>query len=218
MGASDYRRIARERLDDNWELSILTGLVAVLLGGGISGFVKLNWNISERITDVHPALAQIIAVITGFVGLLGLAQFVLGGTVQINYCRFLLKQQDHQNMELIDLFSDFDQLGRGFLQSLLRGIFVALWSLLFIIPGFVKTYAYAMTPFIMADHPDMSANEAITASRELMDGHKLELFLLDLSFLGWNLLCILTLGILNLWIIPYHNAAYAAFYRDISNT
>ena len=73
-----------------------------------------------------------------------------------------------------------------------------------------------MTPFIMAEHPELTVNEAITASRKMMDGHKLDCFLLGLSFIGWNLLSVLTLGILGLWIVPYQNAAYAAFYRDIS--
>ena len=215
MYSSDYRRIARERLDSNWKVSILTGLVAVMLGGGISGVVNFNWNINERITDVHPALAHILALITGIVSLLALAQFIIGGTVQLGYARYLLKQQDSGELKLQDLFSQFHRFGDGFIQAFLRNLYIILWTFLFIIPGLIKTFSYAMTPFIMADYPELTPSEAITASRELMDGHKSDLFLLGLSFIGWDLLSLLTLGILNLWIIPYKNAAYAAFYRNL---
>ena len=73
-----------------------------------------------------------------------------------------------------------------------------------------------MTPFIMAENPDMTANEAITASCELMDGHKGELFILELTFIGWNLLAALTLNLGHLALNPYKNAAYAVFYRELT--
>ncbi len=82
------------------------------------------------------------------------------------------------------------------------------------IPGIIKGYAYAMTPFIMAENPQMTAREAIKRSQELMDGHKWELFCLGFSFIGWNLLTVLTLGIGTFFLNPYMNAAYAAFYRE----
>ena len=73
-----------------------------------------------------------------------------------------------------------------------------------------------MTPFIMAENPEMTASEAITASKEMMDGHKGELFTLDLTFIGWDLLCLFTLNIGHLWLNPYKNAAYAVFYKDLT--
>ena len=103
----------------------------------------------------------------------------------------------------------------NFLAGLLVGLFTFLWSLLFIIPGIVKSFSYAMTPFIMAENPNMTANESITASRQMMDGHKGELFWLELTFIGWSLLCIFTLGIGNLFLNPYTNAAQASFYRNL---
>lgn len=93
---------------------------------------------------------------------------------------------------------------------------VILWCLLFIIPGLVMSFAYAMTPFILKDNPGISAWKASTMSREMMKGHKFDLFWLYLSFIGWGLLCILTLGIGLLWLVPYMTEATAAFYNDIS--
>lgn len=128
--------------------------------------------------------------------------------------------------------------------NFLQGLYVALWSLLLFIPGVVKAYSYAMTPYIMAEHPGLTANEAITESRRIMDGNKWRLFCLDLSFLGWELLCTLPmligfslvfafthsadtvlvlLFLLSIplsagffFLHPYEEAAWAIFYRDIT--
>lgn len=155
----------------------------------------------------------ILLVLLSLIALITLVNFIIGGTIQLGYAKFLLGQQDGKPYEIRDLFSQFHRFGTGFAQAFLKNLYIILWTLLFIIPGFIKAYSYAMTPFILADHPEMTANEAITASRKLMNGHKGELFVLDLSFFGWNLLCILILGIASLWVTPYINAAYTAFYR-----
>ena len=86
------------------------------------------------------------------------------------------------------------------------------------IPGIVKAYSYAMTPYIMAENPEMSAQDAIRASMQLMDGHKGELFWLRLTFIGWDLLAALTLNLGHLALNPYKNAAEAAFYRELTGT
>ena len=117
--------------------------------------------------------------------------------------------------EVSDLFSQFDRFGDGFCLSLLRSIFIFLWSLLLVIPGIIASLSYSMAHFIMVENPNMTAREALRASKELMDGYKWDLFCLNLSFIGWILLCILTLGIGYLWLDPYMNAAHAAFYRSI---
>ncbi|WP_176391981.1 DUF975 family protein [Marininema halotolerans] len=97
----------------------------------------------------------------------------------------------------------------------LTWIYINCWSLLLFIPGIIKYYAYSMAPYILIDHPELTPNQAITQSRKMMDGHKVELFALHLSFLGWGILCILTLGIGFLWLIPYISATDAQFYRKI---
>ena len=128
----------------------------------------------------------------------------------------MLNQHDGRTFEVKDLFSQFDRFTVGFLQLFLRNLFIILWSLLLVIPGVIKTFSYAMTPFILAEHPELTAEQAIDRSMELMDGHKWELFVLGLTFIGWELLNALTLGIGSFWLNPYKNAAYAAFYREIT--
>ena len=102
--------------------------------------------------------------------------------------------------------------------NLLRGIYVFLWSLLFVIPGIIATYRYAMASYILAEHPELPVNEAITRSKEMMQGNKFRLFCLIFSFIGWDFLCVLTFGIGNLWLTPYKKAAMADFYREVSGT
>lgn len=90
-----------------------------------------------------------------------------------------------------------------------------LWTLLLIIPGIIKAFCYAMTPYIMVEHPEYSAQEAIDASCDMMRGHLFDLFWLYLSFIGWAILSVLTCGIGFFWLIPYMATSQAAFYFDL---
>ena len=98
---------------------------------------------------------------------------------------------------------------------LLVGVFTFLWTLLLIIPGIIKSLAYSMTPFILKDYPELSANQAINLSMKMMEGRKFDLFYLYLSFIGWGILAIFTLGIGYLWLMPYMYTSTAAFYQNV---
>jgi uncharacterized membrane protein len=108
-----------------------------------------------------------------------------------------------------------ENIGTKFIATLLVSLYTFLWSLLFIIPGIIKSYSYAMTPYILLDRPELSATDAIKESEKMMDGHKMDLFILDLSFIGWVLLSMLTCGILVLYVEPYMMATKAAFYLEL---
>lgn len=111
--------------------------------------------------------------------------------------------------------TDFATLAAFFVTLFLRAVYTLLWSLLLIIPGIVKACSYAMTPYILYDNPKLQGNAAIELSMRMMRGHKMKLCVLYLSFIGWFLLCILTLGIGFLWLKPYVQASKAAFYEDV---
>ncbi len=99
---------------------------------------------------------------------------------------------------------------------LLKNIFITLWSMLFVIPGIIKSYSYSMTEFIKAEYPDVKPTQAIDISKKMTEGHKMDLFVLDLNFLGWHLLGVLTCGIVELvYAAPYHNAARAFAYEEL---
>lgn len=218
MDNKNLKAQALNNLTGNWGLSVGVALLAAILGG-LSISSSFNLNIDEEVLQRFPRAAMAVVMAVGsFAGTINLLHFILGGTINLGYTQFLLDQYEGKELECKTLFSKFDHFGQGFLQRFLRNLYIALWSLLFIVPGIVKTYSYAMTPYILIDHPEMTANEAITASRQLMDGHKMELFLLRLSFIGWMLLNILTLGIGSLWLNPYTQAAETAFYRHLTGT
>ena len=144
----------------------------------------------------------------------GVLYIAIGGAISFGYARFQFHLLDGEEARFGDLFSDM-RLGKGLGMRLLMVIYLTLWSLLFIIPGIIKSFSYAMTPYIMAENPEMRANEAINASRKLMKGNKWRLFCMELSFIGWDILCVLTMGIGNLILNPYKEAAHAVFYREI---
>ena len=218
MTSSELRAVARQNLEGTWGISVGVALVASLLGGSMAGAgSNVNFNVSEEnIRNLPPVFWTVLLPLVSVAGLLSLAALILGGTVELGYAKFLLKQHDRKELQFSDLFSQFERFGTGFAQKFLRTLFIVLWSLLFIIPGIVKGLSYAMTPFILEEHPEMTASQAIKASMQLMAGHKMDLFILGLSFIGWALLACLTMGIGFLFLNPYMNAAYAAFYRDIS--
>lgn len=216
MNYSDIRRIARENLEGNYWQSVTVAFVAAIFGALIAS-ATVSIDIDAEQFQRFPELFKKILVLAGSVtGTLSLVQLILGGTVQLGYAKYLLNQYNRATLDIKDLFSQFDRFKEGFLQHFLRTLYTFLWALLFIIPGIIKSLSYAMTPFIMAENPDMTAKEAIEASKQLMDGHKGELFMLGLTFFGWIILCVLTLGIGTFFLNPYMNAAYAAFYKNLT--
>ena len=221
MDTSEIRRKAREHLQSNWALSIGVAAVACLLGGmliGTSFLPNIQFSPSREFSLLFPFTWQVTDTIRITIksGLPSLAAFLIGGVLQLGYARFLLKQHDGKELDFNDLFSQFDRFGTGFAQNFLRTLYTFLWSLLLIVPGIIAALSYAMTPFILEEHPELTASEAIARSKELMNGHKMDLFILTLTFLGWDILCALTANIGNLFLNPYKNAAYAVFYREIS--
>ncbi len=219
MSSSEYRSLARRNLEGNWGTSILAALIAALLGGLLvnGGNVTLNLNLTEDSLQFGGYWGLYLDSFATLGMLLSLVQFIFAGVIRQGYAQFLLKQYDKREEPAVnDIFSQFHRFGDGFCLALLQALFVALWSLLLVIPGIIASYRYRMAPYILLENPDMTASEAITASKALMNGRKWELFCLDISFIGWNILSIFTLGLLGLWLNPYRNAADAAFYRHIT--
>ena len=114
-----------------------------------------------------------------------------------------------------DAFCGFDDFFSAFKVTLLVGLYTWLWSLLFIIPGIVKSYAYSMSMYILADNKGKGARECIAESCKMTQGHKAEIFWLQLSFIGWIILSFFTFGILFIWLTPYMSAAMANVYETL---
>lgn len=115
-----------------------------------------------------------------------------------------------------DLFTGFKKFGKTFIIHLLVSIFTFLWTLLFIIPGIIKSISYSMAMYVYHDNPTLSPKQCIDKSKVMMDGHKWDYFCLILSYIGWILLSILTLGILFLWVLPKMQQSIYIFYQYVS--
>lgn len=118
--------------------------------------------------------------------------------------------------EITNVFEGFSHFWISFKTTFFVGLFTFLWSLLFVIPGIVKTYSYMMAPYIIAEDPSVGALEAITRSRKMMDGHKMEAFILSLSFIGWILLVLVTFGIAAIYVGPYMQTTWVNFYNKVN--
>ncbi len=170
--------------------------------------------------DMFPGLA-IFGLIVGAFGLLVVANAVVLSVFIVNplsmgASRFFL-QNLNRPAEVKEVAYGFDHNYRETVKTLfMRDIFILLWSLLFIVPGIVKAYEYRMIPYLLADDPTMTKDRAFAESRRMMHGNKWNAFVLDLSFLGWSLLSILTLGLLAIFYVgPYKYATDAALYEEL---
>lgn len=132
-------------------------------------------------------------------------------------CAFIAlhRREDGDTFDIWHLFDGYRDFRRVFCTSLLVYLYTTLWTLLFIIPGIVKGCSYAMTDFILRDRKDLTNNAAIDLSSAMMYHHRMDYFLLQLSFIGWAILCIPTLGIGFFWLVPYMAAARANFYEEV---
>lgn len=117
--------------------------------------------------------------------------------------------------EISKLFDEFKSFWSAFKVTFLVGLFTMLWSMLFVIPGIIKALSYSQAMYILAENPEIGAREAIDRSKAMMEGHKMELFVLGLSFIGWHLLGAVTFGIAYVYVLPYMNATMANFYNSI---
>ena len=236
--ASDFRSIARNALKGKWGIAVIAGLIASLLGAiGSSGpelnleLNEGNFNASLQILgqdvistngglEFWPVFAGIATYIAIFAVITGIALFILGSIVEVGYMKFNLDLVDRQKeAEIGTMFGYFQFWKSAAFARLLKGVYILLWSLLFIIPGVIAAYSYAMTSYILAENPELTASEAIERSKQMMSGNRWRLFCVQISFIGWEFLStLLTFGIGGLWITPYKQAATAAFYREISGT
>lgn len=156
------------------------------------------------------------SLILGAVSFTFVGTLLLMGVIEFGICAYLLTVTRNNDSDFGRLLSGFNRFGDTCITGILKWLYTALWSMLFVIPGIIKTYSYAMTTFILHDNPGISANDAITKSRRMMDGHKFDLFILDLSFIGWYLLGALTFGILIIFYVePYHQVTRANFYEQL---
>lgn len=153
-----------------------------------------------------------------FVPVLGIILYVVVmGTIVLGFYNTFLKLSRDEEVDINDLTSKRTNYLKGFLLLFLKRFFVRIWSLLLVIPGIVAMYEYSLAYYIFLDDPDISITEAINLSKDLMKGHKMDMFILDLSFILWYIASLFTFGLLLLYVIPYQEVTKALFYNQIIN-
>ena len=190
MERAQLKSMAKQQIKGNICILFVIALVAGLIGTAINAIPVVGSVASVLIT---PAFAL--------------------ATVAI-----YLKLAEGSKPEFMELFSRLKEFWSACKVLCLVGLFTWLWSLLFVIPGIVKAFSYSQAMYILAENPEIGAREAIDRSKAMMNGHKMELFVLELSFIGWHLLGAITFGIAYIWIIPYMSATHANFYNSIKAT
>lgn len=187
---TELMKLAKESLSGKWGLAIGTFLVYELVIGGF-----------QQASENYPYTSLILLFIAG--------------PLAVGISVFSLNISRNNEARFEQIFGGFYNLKTSIIAYFLVLLFTVLWTLLLIIPGIIAAISYAMTFYIIADDPNIEAMDAIDKSKEMMDGYKLKYFYMSLRFFGLALLCILTLGIGFLWLIPYAHVTFAKFYDDI---
>ena len=157
-----------------------------------------------------------LAELEGAASIIGLiAVYVITPPLSLGLVMVYLDVTYGDPVEISTLFKGFQRMGKAIALFLWMLLFILLWSCLFIIPGIIKSYSYSMAYYILAENPDMTAREAITESKNIMNGHKLDYFVLQLSFFFWALLIIVTFGIAAIYVSPYQQLTFTNFYHNI---
>ena len=190
-------------------------------GNDLGAELPDDWDF--RSSETWPVIAGILGVLLiincVFKVLAVLYTIFVGNVIGTGMRGWFLRYSRGENAPFGELFASFRIYLPVVAANFLRSLYTFLWSLLFVIPGIVKSYAYSMTDYIIYENPNLSANQAITLSRELTQGAKWDLFVLDLSFIGWNLLSALTFGLLGiLYVNPYYSTAHAMVYDSLKMT
>ena len=213
----ELKRKGKAAFKANYWRCVLVALLIVFVLGSSATAVRTGADRGQVPSEKMPL---VIAVVVG-VFLVALVVFVLVDALLFNPlevgCRrfFLVNTEGPASLKEL-VFGYENRYGNVVQTILLRDIYLFLWSLLFIFPVFIKSYSYRLVPYILSENPEMKPKEAITLSRQLMKGQKWRAFVLDLSFIGWDLLAVLTLGLVGLFYSnPYLSATRAELYKAI---
>ena len=144
-----------------------------------------------------------------------IAAIIITPAFTLSIVRIYLNVVSGNTPNASDAFCGFDDFWSAFKVTFLVGLFTYLWSLLFVIPGIIKAISYSMSTYILAENKGKPALECINESKAMTDGHKMDLFVLGLSFIGWGILCSITFGIAAIWVVPYMQATYANAYNSL---
>jgi len=192
--SSQLKKSAKEALSGRWGFAVLVFLLFSIIQG-IPNLFGSDIDEPSNSMDIVVIFATLLLIPVG-----------------MGWSWIALSLSRGEQAKVSGLFEPYRMFLKVIGLSIVQFVFVVLWMLLLIVPGIIKIFSYMLTSYILRDEPSIGILEAITRSRQMMDGHKMEAFRLFLSFIGWGLLGIITLGIGFLWITPYFSVTFAKFY------
>lgn len=191
----NLRSWGRQALSGYWSMAVLGTLLFVLLTAMPVLILNLFFDseVMEKVSNLY--------------------EILVSGPITLGYTSFMMAIFRRKSTSAVEVFYGFEQFGKAFGLFLTVTLLTILWTFLFIIPGIIASFRYAMAFYILADNPNIPIMDAIRESKRMMNGNKWKLFLLELSFIGWILIAALTAGIGFLWVMPYITAASVGFYE-----
>ncbi|MFT8322069.1 MAG: DUF975 family protein [Bacillus sp. (in: firmicutes)] len=211
MRISEIKREARLHLSGNWGKGVLLTFIVFLINAILPMIVEVplsggfsNWILQDE-TPIGASFASWI-----------ISLILMPLSIAVTWFYLAVVREELPKIEnVFIIYTDIKKALKLIWASILQGIFLFLWLLLFIIPAIIKGIAYSQTFFLLKDHPEYSVLEAITESRKRMYGYRWKYFLLNLSFIGWGILGLITIGIGFLWLVPYMSTSLATFYNEL---
>lgn len=200
--------LGHELFGSRWLKMLLVWLVYDLIIGAASGTGSRSYDAAN---------GQVLVGMTVVATILAIAALVISGPLAYGMIRITTRcARENKEAEFDEFLVGFKEcMADAILLNILTKIFVFLWTLLLIIPGIIKSYAYSMAIYIQQDQKNKDWRYCLDKSQEMMKGHKWDLFVLDLSFIGWYIVGLLCLGIGMLWVVPYHQVTKANFYLEL---
>lgn len=210
-----------------WKAVVVSIVLGILLGSGAGSAQSTTSGSKDELNEVFAnysteTVAMFFIAVAGIFAVAFIIHFVLKlfvwNILEVGCQKFFLNCSG-EDAKVKDIFYGFKNgYGCAIAVMFLRSLFIFLWSLLLIIPGIIKSYEYRMVPYILADNPGLTSREVYAKSKEMMRGQKWNAFVLDLSFLGWNILGVITFGIVSVfYVAPYQNLTNAQLYNTLKN-
>ena len=239
----DLKEGGRAAFQRNYWRSVLVALILMIFVNGGSSAISNTWNQVTSSSDSNDSyyteyfgdgiagnvyssgtsipgmlVSGVVAAVVGGAMLVGvLLRIFLLNPLEVGGCRFFMENSEYQpTVGRLGYAFQNGMYGKTVLTLFLRKLFIGLWALLLIVPGIVKSYEYRMVPYLLADDPNMTRQDAFRLSKELMYGQKWDTFVLDLSFIGWSLLSVCTCGLLAIFYVnPYVQATNAELFLEL---
>lgn len=159
-----------------------------------------------------------IGMVCGVIPVFGwIASVIVTPALSIGLILVYLGVTYGKDVEISNMFNGFQYTGKALWLTILIGVFTFLWALLCYVPGIVKAISYSMSYYVLAENPNMTAREALNVSKRITNGHKMDIFVLGLSFIPWILLVTVTCGIAAIYVVPYMQLTITNFYHEIKD-